>query len=432
MPVRPEPVRQRSSYRRLLGNRTLMLLWGGESVSIVGDSFFNLAVLWIVYVRSGSALQTALVGVAWHLSTILFGPFAGVLADRWDRKRIMVGTNLGAAAVVGGLTLVVAGGHLFPALVLAAVFVLNSLTTFLRPARAAVMPAVVGRELLATAEGLFSTVRSVAAFLGNALGGVVVAVVGAAWALVLDAASFAFVAACIAVARLPRRAARPPASGEHSRLPGGFARQLADGWRVIRCHPVTRAMVWLGMLVNVPSFLGSLYPALVDQQLHAGAAAYGAIGAAGVVGGMAGGALAGPLERRVGAGRALAAGWGLGGLSTLGIAASPAVSLTAALQGTLVFGVTAGGVAMGALMVALVPEGYRGRVAGITGSLYVLAIPASTLAAGWLADRVGVAPVIAVGGLWLLAAAGLAWSIPPVRTARIVGDHVNFPGVGES
>ncbi len=93
--IETEPVRQSSSYRRLLGNRTLMLLWGGETVSIFGDAFFNLAVLWVVYSQSNSAFQTALVGVVWHLSDIVFGPLAGILADRLDRKRIMVATNLG-------------------------------------------------------------------------------------------------------------------------------------------------------------------------------------------------------------------------------------------------------------------------------------------------------------------------------------------------
>ncbi len=199
----------------------------------------------------------------------------------------------------------------------------------------------------------------------------------------------------------------------------GFVRELAGGWRAIADRPVMRAMVWLGVLVNVPSFLGPLYPALVEQRLQAGAAAYGAIEAAAVIGGMVGGVLAGPLERRVGAGRLLVAGWGLAGLSTLGIAASTWVSLTAVLEAVLVFGLTAGGVSMGALTVALVPEDYRGRVFGITGSLSVLAIPVSTLAAGWLADLVGVVPLFTVGGLWVLGTAGLAWSMPDVRTARI-------------
>lgn len=419
MPAQTEPARESPSYRRLLGNRTLMLLWGGETVSIFGDAFFNLAVLWVVYTGSSSAFQTALVGVVWHLSDIMFGPLAGVLADRLDRKRMMVVTNLGAAAVVGAVAVVVTGGYLSPLVALAAVFSLNSLTTFLKPARASVMPEVVGRDLLATASGLFSTVRNAAAFLGNALAGIAVALVGAAWALVIDAASFVFVAACIAVARLPGRAVRSPSSGERPNLLRGFGGELADGWRAIADRPVMRAMVWLGVLVNVPSFLGPMYPALVDQRLRAGAAAYGVIAAAAVIGGMAGGTLAGPMERRLGAGRVLAAGWGLAGLSTLGIAASTSVPLTAFLEGALVFGLTAGNVSMGALTVVLIPEDYRGRVFGITGSLSVLAIPVSTLAAGWLADLVGVVPLFAVGGVWVLATAGLAWSISHVRTARI-------------
>ena len=88
-------------HRRLFRNRSFVLLWSGQSASVFGDAFFNLAVMWVVWTETQSTLQTAIVQAVWHIPDVLFAPVAGVLADRWDRKAIMVTTNVAAAAVVG-------------------------------------------------------------------------------------------------------------------------------------------------------------------------------------------------------------------------------------------------------------------------------------------------------------------------------------------
>ena len=130
----------------------------GQTVSVFGDAFFNLAVMWVVWSETQSTLQTAVIQAIWHLPDVLFSPLAGVLADRRNRKVIMLTTNLGAAAVVGAVALiVVVVGHLPPVVAFVAIFKLNGLTTFMQPARASVMPSVVGRDLLTTAQGLFAT-----------------------------------------------------------------------------------------------------------------------------------------------------------------------------------------------------------------------------------------------------------------------------------
>lgn len=412
------PAAPRAGYRRILQNRALLALWSGRTVSILGDTFFNLAVMWVVYAQSGSALQTSLVQVIWHLDRILFGPIAGVVADRLDRRRIMVATNALAALVAGVLAAVTfARGAAPVALIYVAVFCLNSLNTFLQPAQFSVLPEIVDRDLLASASGLFTTVRGMADFVGSALAGFVVAAAGAAWGIVADAASFVVAALAFALAPLPPRATLP-APASRDRRPGWW-RDLRDGWRAMTEQPVVRALVFLSVLINVASFLGPLYPALVSQRLHGGAAAYGTIEAVGVVGGMVGGALSGALERRIGAGPLLAVGWACSGLCTIAMATSPWLPLTAACQAGGAFGLTAGGVASGAIRQVLVPPEYRGRVGGIAGSLAVVAIPLSALAGGWLADKVGVTVMFAAGGAWVLAIAALAWSNAHVRSARI-------------
>jgi len=141
--------------------------------------------------------------------------------------------------------------------------------------------------------------------------------------------------------------------------------------------------------------------------------------AAGVAGSMVGGAAAGALERRFGAGRVLATGWAFAGFCTAALGASTWLPLTAALEAMAALCLTAGGVAMGAVTVLMVPGDCRGRVTGISTALGVVAIPVSSLLGGWLADMVGATTMFAVGGIWTVAVAILAAANPHVRAARI-------------
>lgn len=411
-----------AGHRRLFRNRSFVLLWSGQTVSVFGDAFFNLAVMWVVWSETQSTLQTAIIQAIWHLPDVIFAPLAGVLADRWDRKAIMVTTSLAAAAVVGAVALLVMlVGHLPPVIAFIAIFKLNSLTTFMSPARASVMPSVVGRDLLTTAQGLFSTARETASLVGSALAGLLIVAANAVWALVVDAASFMFVALCIAIARLPGRATPSIAANEtRSRLsPRSVARDLREGWRTASGVPVVWALLWLGVLINIGSFMGPLWPALVQERLGGGAGAFGLLLAAGTAGGLLGGLAAGPLERRFGAGRVLAAGWSLAGVCILGIAISIWQPVTMVLECVETASLTASMVATSGIMVTSVPEEYRGRVFGILRSLSVVLIPVSALIGGWVAEFVEIWIMFAAGGALTLALALAAWMSPHVRAARI-------------
>ena len=411
-----------AGHRRLFRNPSFVLLWSGQTVSIFGDAFFNLAVMWVVWSETQSTLQTAIIQAIWHLPDVLFAPLAGVLADRWDRKAIMVTTSLAAAAVVGAVALLVMLiGHLPPIVAFVAIFKLNSLTTFMNPARASVMPSLVGRDLLTTAQGLFSTARETASLAGSAAAGLLIAAASAVWALAVDAASFLFVALCIALARLPVRAAPSAASNEaRPRLSlGSVAQDLREVWRTATGLPVVRALLWLSVLINIASFMGPLWPALVQERLGGGAGSFGMLLAAGTAGGMVGGLLAGPLERRLGAGRVLASGWSLSGACTLGIAISTWMTATVVLEFVETASLTASMVASGAITITAVPEEYRGRLFGVSRSLSVVLIPASALAGGLIAEFVEIWIMFAAGGGLILALALTAWVNPHVRNARI-------------
>ncbi|MGH2441949.1 MAG: MFS transporter [Chloroflexota bacterium] len=411
------PVTQRDAgLRGLSGNRPFVLLWGGQTVSAFGDALFTLAIMWAVYAQSHSALQTAIIQAVWHLSNTLFGPVGGTLVDRWDRKRTLVAGNLVAGLVVGCTAVVALQlGHLLPAVVFVAVFALNALVAVIAPARFSILPNLVKSEQLATASGAVTAGSQAALFLGDTVAGVIIARAGAAWAVAIDAVSFLVASVLFGVAKLPARAA----SAMDSAQGWSFARDIREGWHVIAGQPTMRALLQLGVIINLASFIGPLYPALVRVRLHAGAAAYGALGATSVIGAAAGGLMAGAIEKRIGAGQQLIAGWALAGACALGIALSTWLVATAALEAVLAFGITVGSVAMTTLNQSLISEKHRGRVYGIMVGLGAITIPASALLAGWLADVLGPAPLFAVAGVIILGVAGMAWASAPVRTARL-------------
>lgn len=406
------------SYRLIIRNRVLRWLWLGQSISDVGDSFFELAISWVVYTLSNSALQSAVVQVVWHLSDILFGPFSGVVADRWDRRSLMIVTNLLAFAITGLVALLMfVYGTLPSGVIFLAVFLLNSTMIFFATAHFAVLPSVVEPKLLTTASGVFTTVQQLIGLLSGPLAGLCVALLGSAWAIAFDALSFLVAALCIAVARLPRQSAAPEPADAAERF--SVLRSIADGWRAIAGLPVLRTLVWLSLLLNVASFTGPLWPALVKLQLGGGAIELGMLSTCAVIGGIVGGVAAGALEHRFGAGRLVIGGWVAVGLCRLGVALSWSFALTAGLMLVSFAGQVVANVAFGALKQALSPAAYRGRIRGISAGLAVLAIPPSALLGGWLTDVVGVAPMFAAAGFWMLLIAALALLSSHIRGVRI-------------
>lgn len=401
----------RAIYIGLLKNRTLLLLWSGQTVSIIGDVFFNITVMWVVYEQTKSILQSALVGVVWHLSSIIFSPIAGVFADRMNRKRIMIITNLLASLVTLILSIIIyLQGYLSSTMAIASIFLLNCFAVFMVPARNSILPDIVERNQLISANGLFSTINQSAALLGSAIAGFVISFLGPEWSILLNSLSFLFVALCISLANLP---VRNIDFNSMKRSP--ILKDISLGWQVIKKSALLKTIVSISVLINIPSFLGPLYPALVNQILNANAATYGTIQAIGVVGAMVGGMLTGIIERKIGPGPVMVTGWALAGLCIIGVSISEILYLTMFLLFIQMFSLTISSVCLSTVIITNVTENYRGRVMGITTSISVIAIPISTLIAGWLGDILGVSSMFLIAGIMVLGTALIAWFTPQIR-----------------
>src|SRR3954468_6793683 len=266
---------------RPLRERDFALLWTGMTVSLLGDGIFVVAEAWQVYDLDNDPVARSIVGTAWTLGMVAFLLTGGVVTDRVDRRRVLIAADaVRAAALVAMGVLSLTGAIAIWHLVALSVF-MGIGEAFFGPAFGAIVPEVVARELLVQANALDQLVRQAAARLaGPALGGLLVAAIGAGWAFVVDAGTFVLSAACVAAMGVR---ALPVERAESVRL------QLREGVRYVRREPWLWATL-LAASVSLLFFLGPievLLPFVIRNELGAGAGGYGAVLAA--TGGGAGG-----------------------------------------------------------------------------------------------------------------------------------------------
>jgi MFS family permease len=262
-----------------LRHRDFRLLWTGMCVSLLGDGVFLVAMAWQVYALSNAPAALALVGVAMTVPTIVFLLLGGVVSDRLDRRRIMLGADVARGLAVGLMAVLSLTGALELWHVVALVAVYGAGQAFFSPAFDAIVPEVLPSDELAQANALDQFVRPIALRLaGPAVGGVLISVLGAGSAFALDAFSFVVSAGAL-LAMTPRTRV---ATTEHASVMG----DIGVGLRYIRGH------VWLwatfaSAAIAYLLFMGPaevLLPYLVKNDLHGSAADLGIVFAAGGVG----------------------------------------------------------------------------------------------------------------------------------------------------
>ncbi len=208
-----------STIRKMIicRNRSFGLLWASQVLSSGGNWLLEVAVPVYVFHLTGSARDTGLTVVAGTVPLLVLGPVGGVFADRWSRRRVVIGTNLLGAGAVSLLPLAVHPSQLW--LVLAAIFAESCVGAFFAPAYQALVPALVGRDSdLATANAWSAAASSAIGLACAPLGGVLYAVGGLRLPVFADAATYVAAAVLAALIR-PLRAAVPGAGAGPA--PGG-------------------------------------------------------------------------------------------------------------------------------------------------------------------------------------------------------------------
>ncbi len=255
----------------------------GQSVSLIGTWMQMAAQSWLVLTLTGSATTLGLIVALQTLPVLLLGPYGGVIADRVDKRRLMVILQIamGVQALILGVLTVTGAVRLWEIGALAALLGLNN--AFENPARQSFMLEMVGAESLRNAVSLNSVLVNVARVIGPAVAGVLIATVGEGVCFLVNAASF--VAVVISLTTLDRSAIFPSTSS--GREPG----QLREGLRYIRRTPELGVPLLMMALAGCLAYEFQVtLPVMARQGLHAGATAYGfmtaAMGVGAVVGGL--------------------------------------------------------------------------------------------------------------------------------------------------
>ena len=413
-----------AAYRRLLRNGPLVRLLGGEFVSSIGDWLYLVALLVLVYQASSDPVLLGVVGAARVLPYVLLSIPAGIVADRFDRRLVLLVTDVARGLIMLCLAALQAAHGPLVAIVGLAVLA-TCFSTFFGPTIGSYLPSLVTDESeLGPANSAWSSLDNLAFVIGPAVGGLLIAIGGLTAAFLLNAASFGVIT--IVLWRLPSGAAtaEPAKPAE----PAGSATPSSEVAAAARPGPgrlPVGPLAGLALIDVATSFavggIGILTVVLATRQLGAGDDGTGYLNAAIGVGGLLGAVGSGLIVIRSRLSLPLVAGivafalglFGLGLSSSLGVAF---VMLAVASAGGLLVEVIST-----TLLQRIVPPGTRGRAIGSIATVATLAYAAGSFALPILADRLGIAPVLAATSIAVVAA-GVGGTLLVGRTGAGAGD----------
>ncbi|WP_346345651.1 MFS transporter [Streptomyces sp. SID5643] len=292
--------RRRASAWSPLTARVFRALWIAQLVSNVGSWMQTVGAQWLLI--GHSAELVTLVQTASGLPVMLLALPSGALADRYDRRRVLLAAQIAMLVVSSGLAVLAFAGELTPGVLLGLTFLMGCGTALMGPAWQAIQPELVERDMLGEAAALGAVNMNLARALGPALGGAVVAAAGAGWVFAFNAVSYLGIAAVLLFWKRPQPQA--PTAGNDSVLTA-----LGVGRRYVCNTPgVRRILLRTVLFIPGGAALWSLLPLVASRSLELGSGGYGLLlGAVGA--GAVGGAFVLPAVRRaLGASGTLAAG----------------------------------------------------------------------------------------------------------------------------
>ena len=399
-----------SSMGRALRHRNYRLYFYGQGTSLVGTWLTRVAMSWLVYRLTGSELLLGVVGFAGQIPTFLLSPFAGVLVDRLDRRRVLVVTQALAMVQSGLLAVLTISGVVTVAQIVALALLQGLVNAFDIPARQAfVVQMVDAREDLPNAIALNSSMVNGARLLGPSLAGVLIAVVGEGWCFAIDSASYVAVVASLLAMRL-RSQPRPAGQAR-------FLGELHEGLRYVAGFAPVRAILLLLAWVSITAMpYAVLMPVFAGEVLHGGAHTFGLLMAATGVGALFSALWLAARRTVLGLGRLIAVAAASFGSALVVFSFSRSLWLSVPLL------VVAGGSMMlqmassNTVVQTLVDERIRGRVMSFYAVAFLGMMPFGSLAGGWLGQRLGAPAAVRLGGaLTVLGALLYLRKLPALR-----------------
>ena len=362
---------------------------------------------WLMFDLTGEKLDLAYLGLAIAIPAIVFNVLGGAMADRFEPKFLVTGSQSTSATGVTVLAVLTLLGWVEPWHIFVVAGLIGTVQAFDSPSRSSIFPRLVLREHIVNAVAMESIVWNVVRILGPLFAGIIIDRVSIPASMLASAASFYLLGAVVSVLRLRER---PPAQGQ-------VARQIAAGLRYVREHSIFSIIM---MLTFCNSMFGMAYiglmPVFAKEVLEVGAERIGwLLGAAGI-GAITGTVIIGNMKDRHPLGLAILAGAILYGLGLVLFAFTANLKMYVASMGILIFvGVAhslyiTGGIAA---IQSLVPDQLRGRIMGLYGVTWSLG-PLSLVFGAPVADYLDSAPwAVAIGAIVIVAVTILVFLFSP-------------------
>ncbi len=378
---------------RSLKHQNYRLFFCGQSISLIGTWMQQLAVSWLIYRLSHSALLLGVVGFTSRIPTFVIAPFGGVLADRWNRHRMLVITQ--ALSMIQALifaVLVLTGWIAVWHVVVLSLFLgfINALDIPIR--QSFVVDMIEKREDLGNAIALNSSMVNGARLVGPSIAGILIAALGEGLCFLLNGLSFIAVIGALLAMKIPPQEKTAQQTQFFQRLKEGFS--YAFGFKPI---------LFLLLLLALVSLMGMPYivlmPIFAEKILRGGPQALGfLLGAAGV------GALIGTLylasrKTVLGLGKVMVAAAGIFGAGLIAFSLSRLLWLSLFFMVVIGFGMIIQMASTNTILQTLVEEDKRGRVMSLYTMAFMGMVPFGSLLSGTLADMIGAPGTTMLGGI---------------------------------
>jgi MFS family permease len=376
-----------------LSSKNYRLFFAGQGISLIGTWMTQLATIWLVYSLTNSPLLLGVVGFTSQIPSFFLAPFGGVFVDRFSRYRTLIATQIMAmiqslALAVLALTGVIQVWHII-ALSLFQGFI-NALDA---PARQAFVPELVEkREDLANAIAINSTMINGARLIGPAVGGLIIARIGAAYCFLIDSLSYiAVIAALLAMTIKPWQV---PVSA------GNPLQKVKEGFAYAFSFPPIRAILLLSTLVSLMGLQNTiLVPIFAEEILKGGAETLGFLMAASGVGALSGGIYLATRRTILGIGKLIAIAPAILGVGLIAFSFSRFLPLSLFTMLFVGLGTILQIAASNTFLQTIVEEDKRGRLMSLYTMSFLGMIPLSNLLGGFLASRIGAPNTLIIDGI---------------------------------
>ena len=388
--------KQEEKKTSIFKNTNFLLIWTGQSISLFGDYLYIIALMWWTLEKTDSTAAMATVAICSSLPTIILGPFAGTYADRVDKRKLLILTDLGRGIVIclPGLLYFLNYLQIWHIFIVAAL--LSLMTTFFNPALSSLIPRLVEKEQLVRANSLSQMSNNLSGILGPALGGILVALFGAGTVMLLDGLSFLISALAIFAVRI-KTGKTTVEEGKKK-----FLHDLLEGLNYIRTESTIIALVILFSLLNFfVAPIGVLIPLVVKHILKMGAEGFGVLGSSISVGMVLGSLFLGMIGGKRRKGIFILAGITIAGffLALFGVSKSFWISIF--LLGGCGFGVSFANILVPAVFQATIPQDKQGRVFGTLGTISNGLRPVSLALIGILGGILSIQIIIFICGIFV-------------------------------